>query len=76
AVLSTHDLPRVRHNAMDDAMWRNTSWTHYWEKDIWILPIHQPGHWVVCTIDFTFKRLFLFDSFAEWKPWKKDIWVQ
>jgi len=78
AVLSTHDLPRVRHNATDDTILQNTLWTQYWEKDVWILPIHRPsciGHWVVCTVDFAFKRLSLFDSFAERKPWKKDIQV-
>lgn len=76
AILSTHDLPRVRYNATDDVLWRNTSWTRYWEKDVWIIPIHRPsciGYWVVCTIDFSSRRLLLFDSLAERKPWRKDI---
>ena len=78
AILSTHDLLRAQYNAADDVLWRNTSWTEYWEKDVWILPIHQPsriGHWVVCTIDFSSKRLFLFDSLADRSSWKKDIKV-
>ncbi|KIJ58586.1 hypothetical protein HYDPIDRAFT_34030 [Hydnomerulius pinastri MD-312] len=76
AIFSTHDLPRIRYNASDDVLWCNTSWTKYWEKSIWILPIHQPslcGHWVLCTIDLTSQRLFLFDSLAEQRPWKNDV---
>ncbi|KIK14926.1 hypothetical protein PISMIDRAFT_16910 [Pisolithus microcarpus 441] len=52
------------------------SWTNYWEKSMWILPIHCPspcGHWVMCTIDIASRRLFLFDSFAEERPWKQEI---
>ena len=78
AILSTHDLPRVRHHADDNVLWRNVSWTHYWEKRTWILPIHRPspvGHWVVCIIKFPSKQLFLFDSLAEQRPWKRDIKV-
>ncbi|KIJ57552.1 hypothetical protein HYDPIDRAFT_104106, partial [Hydnomerulius pinastri MD-312] len=79
AIFSTHDLPRIRYNASDDVLWRNTSWTKYWEKSIWILPIHRPspcGHWVLCTIDLTSQRLFLFDSLAEQRPWKNDVQVR
>jgi hypothetical protein len=78
AMLSSHDLPRIRYNASDDILWRNVSWTSYWEKDVWILPIHRPsniGHWVLCVIRFSSKELQLFDSFAERKPWKRDIKV-
>ncbi|KAI6158808.1 hypothetical protein EDD17DRAFT_1487803 [Pisolithus thermaeus] len=76
AIFSTHDLPRIRFNAEDDTLWRNLSWTRFWEKSIWILPIHRSspvGHWVLCTIDFRSRQLFLFDSLAEQKPWKNDI---
>ena len=78
AILSTHDLPRIRHNADDDTVWRNVSWTWFWEKPIWVLPVHRPspvGHWVLCTIDFPSRQLLLFDSLAEHQPWRKDIKV-
>ena len=78
AVLSTHDLPRIRYYANDDSLWRNVSWTRFWEKPVWIIPIHRPlpmGHWVLCTIDFPSRKLFLFDSLAEPKPWKNEIKV-
>ncbi|KIJ14126.1 hypothetical protein PAXINDRAFT_13039 [Paxillus involutus ATCC 200175] len=76
AIFSMHDLPRIRYNASDNVLWRTTSWTRYWGKGIWIMPIHRPsswGHWVLCMIDLASKRLMLFDSFAERKPWKNDI---
>ena len=72
-IFSTHDLPRVRYNTTDDVIWRNVKWSRYWEKSIWILPIHRPGHWVVCIIDVAARRLLLSDSFAEKRPWKKDV---
>ncbi|KAG1719291.1 hypothetical protein EDD22DRAFT_983371 [Suillus occidentalis] len=53
AILSTHDLPHIRYNAVDDVLWRNTSWTSFWEKDTCILPIHRPspvGHWDIMNL--------------------------
>ncbi|KAG2343347.1 hypothetical protein BDR05DRAFT_884361 [Suillus weaverae] len=73
AILSTHDLLHIRYNAPDDVLWCNMSWTSYWTKEVWILPIHRPsdvGHWVLCIIHLQSKELHLFDSFAERKPWK------
>lgn len=78
AILSTHDLPRIRYNASDDILWRNTSWTLFWERDLWLLPIHRPspvGHWVFCAIYIPSKELHLFDSLAERHPWKTDVKV-
>ncbi|KAG1853791.1 hypothetical protein C8R48DRAFT_776949 [Suillus tomentosus] len=76
ATFSTHDLPRIRYNATDNMLWRNSSWTRYWEKDVWVLPIHRAsniGHWVLCVIYLSRKELHLFDSLAERKPWKHDV---
>lgn len=78
AILSTHDLPRIRYDADDDLLWRNTSWTQFWDKPIWVLPIHRSspvGHWVLCTIDFPSRQIFLFDSLTEQPPWHNDIKV-
>lgn len=75
AMLSTYDLLRIRCNAPDELIWRNTSWTCYWEKDVWILPIHRPshvGHWVICIIHFRTKELHLFDSLADEQAWESD----
>ncbi|KAI6025272.1 hypothetical protein BKA83DRAFT_4492027 [Pisolithus microcarpus] len=43
ALFSTHDLPRIRYNATDNTLWKTMSWTKYWEKLTWILPIHRPS---------------------------------
>ena len=78
AVLSTHDLPWICYNADDDTVWCNVSWTHFWEKPIWVLPVHRllpVGHWVLCVIYFPSKQLLLFDSLAEQQPWRKDVKV-
>ncbi|KAG1845653.1 hypothetical protein F4604DRAFT_1595417 [Suillus subluteus] len=78
AILSMHDLPHIRYNVSDETLWRNTSWTSFWDKDIWVLPIHRPssvGHWVFCAIYIQTKELHLFDSLAERQPWKNDVKV-
>lgn len=78
AMLSTHDLPRIHYNAPDDVIWRHTSWVRYWEKDIWVLPIHRPsgiGHWVLCIIQLSTKELYLFDSMGDRTPWQSDVKV-
>ena len=78
AILSTHDLPWIRHKANDDSLWCNALWTQFWDKPMWVLPIHHPvpyGHWVLCTISFPSRQLFLFDSLAEQRPWQNDIKV-
>ncbi|KIK24300.1 hypothetical protein PISMIDRAFT_83659, partial [Pisolithus microcarpus 441] len=77
-LFSTHNLPRIWYNATDDILWRTMSWTKYWDKPTWILPIHQPspcGHWVMCTVDIVSHHFFLFDSFAEERPWRQEIQV-
>lgn len=77
AILSTFDLPRIRAKAADERIWRNTCWTSYWEKDVWILPIHRTnvvgGHWVICIIYFKTKQFHLFDSLADEEAWGPDV---
>ncbi|KAG2053236.1 cysteine proteinase [Suillus hirtellus] len=76
AILSTFDLPRIRAKAADERIWRNTCWTSFWEKDVWILPIHRTnvvgGHWVICIIYFKTKQFHLFDSLADKEAWGPD----
>ena len=78
AIFSTYDLPRVRYQGYEDGLWRNTYKLKYWEKDVWILPIHRPEalHWVLCVADLRAHQLFLFDSFAELRPWEEDVPVR
>ncbi|KAM6491874.1 hypothetical protein JOM56_012733 [Amanita muscaria] len=76
ALLSTFDLPRIRYHATDQNVWRNIRHSLYWEKNIWVLPIHRSnpvGHWVLCVINIATKQLSLFDSLAGRAPWKSEL---
>lgn len=73
AIFSTHDLVRIRYGATDDTIWRALKSTEFWDRRVWILPIHRENHWVVCVIYLDQKRLHLFDSFAQRIPWNTDV---
>lgn len=65
AVLSTHDLPRIRYSATDEDLWRNAHRSSYWEKAARILPTHRPsawGHWVLSSTHFDTRRILLFGT--------------
>ncbi|KAF8836910.1 hypothetical protein BDN67DRAFT_991962 [Paxillus ammoniavirescens] len=75
-VFSTHDLTHIHYNAPNEILWKAMTWTLFWSKDLWIIPIHRPllvGHWVVCIVYFSCKELQLFDSLGEQKPWRADV---
>jgi len=75
SIFSTQDLPLVRFNAGDDVFWRRTRLAQYWKKDIWLLPIHRVAvqHWVLAIILPHHRQIFLFDSFAEIRPWRREL---
>lgn len=78
ALLTTHDLVRIRYGASDEDVWRNTKRSEYWEKSVWVLPIHRRAahHWVLCVIYPARKQLHLLDSFAERRGWFPDVKVR
>lgn len=78
AILSTHNLVRIRYGATDAAVWRAVKRVEYWSKKVWILLIHRISteHWVVCIIYPEQKRLHLFDSFADHRSWHGDVKVR
>ena len=75
ALLSTFTLVKIRHQASSDDLWRCVRHSYYWQKDVWILPIHRPQqrHWVLCCLSFNTRELFLFDSLASRKAWCADL---
>lgn len=77
AVLTTYDLHRVRYKASDATLWRNLSHTKYWDKPLWLIPIHRAAeeHWVFVAVSVRDQRLFLFDSLAQRRGWRQDIQV-
>lgn len=75
AIFSTHDLVRIRHSVADEDLWRHLCPNSYWEKDIWIIPIHREsngGHWVLCVAQIQTRKLLLFDSLAQRTGWDED----
>ena len=77
AIFSTYDLNRIRYRASDAELWRNTRRLKFWEKDVWIIPIHRPQerHWVLAVLYLQFKEVHVFDSLAGKLSWHSDIEV-
>ncbi|KAJ7923199.1 hypothetical protein B0H13DRAFT_1530788, partial [Mycena leptocephala] len=75
AVFSTYDLPCVRYKGSDPDLWRLVSPTQYWEKPLWLIPIHRPQmeHWVLVVVVVPMRELFFFDSMASRRGWRKDL---
>jgi len=51
-IISTLALPTLE----DDALWRTVRCSIYWEKPLWLVPIHRTApyeHWVLGIVDFT-----------------------
>ncbi|KAF7354322.1 hypothetical protein MVEN_01120600 [Mycena venus] len=75
AVLSTYDLPCVRYKGSDPDLWCYVAPTRYWEKPLWLIPIHQPleEHWVLVVVVVPMQELFFFDSMASRRGWRQDL---
>ncbi|KAJ7349923.1 hypothetical protein DFH08DRAFT_648893, partial [Mycena albidolilacea] len=75
ALLNTYDLHRTRFNAPDTVLWEHLSHTRYWEKPVWVIPVHRPKeeHWVLVIAAVQENRLFFFDSLGHHTGWRQDI---
>ncbi|KAJ7706758.1 hypothetical protein B0H17DRAFT_1287383 [Mycena rosella] len=76
AVFSTYDLPRIRYRASDDDLWRHINHTKYWEKNMWLIPIHRidEQHWVLAGVIVDKQQIFFFDSLSvRGGGWRRDI---
>ncbi|PPQ76972.1 hypothetical protein CVT26_007834 [Gymnopilus dilepis] len=75
ALFTTHDLIRARYKARDQELWRTMSSTKYWDKDVWILPIHRPQqmHWVLCVAYPKHRVILLYDSLVDQEAWSYDL---
>jgi Ulp1 family protease len=58
-------------------LWQHLSHTTYWNKRLWLIPIHRPKelHWVFVVAAVHERRLFLFDSLGERRGWRHNIQV-
>ncbi|KAF7299371.1 hypothetical protein MIND_00886400 [Mycena indigotica] len=75
ALLSTLDLHRVQYGTDDSVLWHHLAPTLYWEKDLWLIPIHrrQQQHWVFAIASKQEQLLFIYDSFADATGWNSDL---
>ena len=77
AIFSTYDLNRIRYQASDHELWRSTRRLNFWERDIWIIPVHRrtENHWVLAVLYLQHKEVHVFDSLAVRASWDQDIKV-
>ncbi|KAI0694788.1 hypothetical protein C8Q76DRAFT_634071 [Earliella scabrosa] len=76
AILSSFAMAQQRDGtSLDDGMWRVNHRSRYWEKDVWIIPIHQPStqHWELAIVYLRQCRIAYFDSLAHPKTWEEDV---
>ncbi|KAJ7828174.1 hypothetical protein B0H13DRAFT_2437996 [Mycena leptocephala] len=75
ALFSTYDFPCAHYKGSDPDLWRLVSPTQYWEKPLWLIPIHRPEeeHWVLVVVVIPTQELFFFDSLASRGGWRKDL---
>ncbi|KAK7055734.1 hypothetical protein R3P38DRAFT_2499670 [Favolaschia claudopus] len=75
ALFSTYDLGRVHYKGSDPDLWRHVSPTEYWDKPIWLIPIHRPAdiHWVVAIVLVPERKILFFDSLASAGGWRQDL---
>ncbi|KAJ7199119.1 hypothetical protein GGX14DRAFT_373277 [Mycena pura] len=78
AVLNSFDLHRVRYKASDAVLWHHLAPTRYWDKSVWLIPIHRrsPQHWVLVVVFVKEQQLFFFDSFSQKEGWHADLRVR
>jgi len=77
ALFSTYDLNRIRYKASDRDLWKSVKKNEYWQKDVWIIPIHrrQQCHWVLAVVQLKKGRILFYDSLAGKKGWRQDVEV-
>jgi hypothetical protein len=77
AVFSTYDLPRIHNNRSNELVWRHAHPTAFWDKPVWLIPIHRPReeHWVLVVAYIRQQRLVFFDSLGETGGWRRDLQV-
>ncbi len=75
-VLSTYAMTVQRDpTGNDEKLWGIVRRTRFWEQNVWIVPIHQPDHWVVAVVYLEERRIAYFDSFAPVNSWDEEAKV-
>ena len=67
AILHSFAMAHQRNGtSTDQAVWNISRISRYWEKDILIIPVHQPmkDHWTMAVVYFRKRHIVYFDSFG------------
>lgn len=78
AIFSTYTMAYVKQAADDRTLWRDIRHCVYWEKAVWIIPIHLQHpylHWTLCIINTETTTIRLFDSIADRSLWMDNVKV-
>ena len=78
AIFLTYMMSYIREEADDGTLWRSVHHCTYWERAVWIIPIHLQHpylHWTLCIIDTDTRTIQLFDSVANKSLWMNDVKV-
>ncbi|KAJ7696295.1 hypothetical protein B0H17DRAFT_1131077 [Mycena rosella] len=69
-------IARVQSRASDEELWRHLHHTWFWEKSLWLIPIHRAWeeHWVLAVVDVGHQQILFFDSLGvQGRSWRWDI---
>ncbi|KAJ7587929.1 hypothetical protein C8J56DRAFT_1049993 [Mycena floridula] len=75
SILSSFIVPGAVKDT-DSSLWRTAKGAEYWEKDVWIIPVHreEEHHWVLAVIIPSQRAFYLFDSYAGGEQsWESDL---
>ncbi|KAI0707020.1 hypothetical protein C8Q76DRAFT_629548 [Earliella scabrosa] len=75
AFLSSYAMASQRGGQSDDEqVWRVNHIARYWEKDVWLVPVHKwdGHHWELAIVYFRSCRIAYFDSFGMRTSWEDE----
>ena len=80
SVFSTHMVPLASRNVDDFTLWQNCRYTRFWNRPVWIIPVHLPDalHWRLAVVAHDTHCIFMYDSQGidtKATGWAKDLRV-
>lgn len=78
AIFTTYTMAYVQEEADDATLWRDVRYRAYWEKPIWVIPVHLQHpylHWTLCIVNTDTTTIRLFDSVADESLWMDNVKV-
>ncbi|TEB24645.1 hypothetical protein FA13DRAFT_1638343 [Coprinellus micaceus] len=75
-IFSTYDILMARYNTPLNRLWPRTERLTYWNKSVWIFPIHRvypSEHWVCIAVVPSSRDIFVFDSLNDHSGWSQEL---